>query len=122
MPHTDSLVCVAPTPRLAVVESQAQPDLATLLNSALSRIVALEAQMKSPTPPTAARGKPGRPAVNADIAAFANPRRPGMTWKAIYYAWKREHPHDPRNEELTAEKVRGAWRRHFGGKDKHQLP
>ena len=58
--------------------------------------------------------------VNRDIAVFANERRPGMTWKAIYYAWKREHPNDRRNKELTPERVRDAWRRHFGGKGQRQ--
>jgi hypothetical protein len=88
----------------------------------MKRIADLEALVKSPIPPSASSGKPGRRATNADIAAFANERRPGMVWKAIYYAWKREHPEDPRNDTLTPEKVRGAWRRHFGGKDKKQSP
>ena len=82
----------------------------------MRRIADLEARL---TPaPTAACGKPGRTTVNYDIAAFANERRPGMTWKAIYYAWKREHPADRQNKELTPGGVPGAWRRRFGGKGK----
>jgi hypothetical protein len=95
-----------------------QPNqIVALLSNAMKRIADLEALVKTPGPPSASRGKPGRKAVNADIAAFANERRPGISWKEIYYAWKREHPNDPRNKDLTPERIRGDWRRHYGGKD-----
>ena len=105
-------------PQLAAAESQCGVDFVALLNDAMKRIADLEAKVKTPS---ASRGKPGRKATNADIAAFANERRPETIWKAIYYAWKREHPDDPRNDTLTPERVRDAWRRHFGGKGKTHL-
>ena len=96
-------------------------DVRAILRNALERIADLEAQVRSLQPPAASRGRPGRKTVNGDIAELANERRPGMTWKATYYEWKREHPDDPRNEKLTPEKVRDAWQRHFRGKGKRQF-
>ncbi len=116
-PRTVHSASMLPEQQPAAVESQDGRDFAAMLDAAVKRIADLEAVVKSSRPPPAARGKPGRKPVNADIAAFANERRPGMTWKAIYYAWKREHPNDPRNKDLTPEKVRGDWRRHYNGKD-----
>jgi hypothetical protein len=78
--------------------------------------------MKSQRPTSAPLGKPGCRAKTADIAAFANERRPEMSWKDICCAWKREHSDDPRNKDLTASKVREAWRRHYGDKAKKQFP
>ena len=73
-----------------------------------------------PTGPSRAapadRGKPGRKPCTADIAQFANKRRPGKTWKEICVEWKRQHPNDPRTAKLTLEKVREAWRRYYGSK------
>jgi hypothetical protein len=66
----------------------------------------------------AKRGKPGRKPSTADIARFANERRPGKTWKEIYVEWKRRHPNDPRTATLSWEKVREAWRRHYRDKKK----
>ena len=73
---------------------------------------ALEIAVRRPT-----KGKPGREDTTADIAAYANERKqPGVYWKDICAAWKREHPHDPRGKMLTWQKVREAWRRHYGDK------
>jgi hypothetical protein len=119
MPNADPQTNVPRDPQPVAVSQDGQ-DLASILDAALKRIADLEAVVKSSRSPPADRGKPGCKPVNADIAAFANERRPGMSWKAIYYAWKREHLNDPRNKDLTPEKVRGAWRRHFGGKGQRQ--
>jgi hypothetical protein len=118
MTSTDPLTSLQPATRSPVVEGQASPDIAALLSDAMQRIADLEARVTSLRPPPAARGAGGRPAVNLDIAAFANRHRPAMTWKDICRAWKHEHPHDPRNEKLRAEHVRDAWRRHCGRKGK----
>lgn len=82
-----------------------------LVGDLQKRIAQLEAREKSRGLLPASSGKPGRKTTTADIAAFANGQRPRMTWKEICAAWKRQHPGDQRNGELTAEKVRGAWRR-----------
>ena len=63
-------------PPLAV-ESQGGGDVLALLNDAIRRIAELEAERKSPKPPPASRGKPGRPAVNLDIASFREPAPAG---------------------------------------------
>ena len=112
---------MSPGPPPAGVKSQGSGDSVALLNEALKRIADLEALVKSPRPSSAARGKPGRKATSADIAAFANERRPAMSWKEICCAWKREHPKDPRAKDMNPEKVRDAWRRHFGGKGNKQI-
>jgi hypothetical protein len=114
--HEQTILSAGPPPGPHLAGNPQPDQIMALLQIAMSRIADLEALVKSPRPPAASGGKPGRKAVNADIAAFANERRPGMTWKAIYYAWKREHPNDPRNKDLTPERVRGDWRRHYGGK------
>jgi hypothetical protein len=101
--------------------SQPVRDFVALLDEAMRRIADLETRVTSLRPAPASRGKPGRKTVNGDIAEFANERRPGMTWKEICSAWKREHPDDPRNEKLTPEKVRDAWRRHYGDKQREPL-
>ena len=62
------------------------------------------------------RGKPGRKPSTADIAQFANERRPKLTWKEIYVDWKRQHPNDPRTATITSENIREAWRRYYGKK------
>ena len=92
-------------------------DLAARLDDVLNRLAELENQVKAPhrSPPL---GKPGVKDSTADIADYANERRAGMTWKEICSAWKGEHSNDPRNKKLNREKVREAWRRHFGDKRK----
>jgi hypothetical protein len=101
-----------PGPQPAVVKSQDGQDSVALLNDALKRIADLEALVRSPNSPSALRGKPGRKATTADIAAFANERRLTMSWKGIYYAWKRAHPKDRRNNTLNRPARRSSnWRR-----------
>ena len=61
--------------------------------------------------PWAPPGKPGRNITTADFAEYANERRPGMTWKEICAAWKKDYPSDPRNEGLAGEGFREACKR-----------
>lgn len=59
-------------------------------------------------------GRPGRKTTTADIAEFANARRPQMTWKEIFAEWRRLHPGDERVR--TFEQIRDAVRRRYRGK------
>ena len=73
---------------------------------------AMEIAVRRPT-----GGKLGRDDTTADIAAYANERwQKHMRWKDICSVWKREHPADLRAKTLTSDKVREAWRRHYGDK------
>lgn len=59
----------------------------------------------------AAVGRPGRKNTTADIAEFANARRPHKTWKEILGEWRTAFPDDTR---VTSEKqIQEAWRRHY---------
>ena len=107
-----------PEPPLTAIDNV---EVVKLLADTMQRISDLEVLVKSASSPSAPNGRPGRKDSTADIAAFSNGLRPTMSWKGIYYTWKREHPEDPRNKTLTSEKVRNAWRRHFGGKGKKQI-
>lgn len=94
-------------------------DLAAQLDDALKRLAKLETlakiQRRSPLV-----GKPGIKDSTADIAAYANERRPRLSWKQIYRDWKSDYPDDPRNATLNSEKIREAWRRHYGDKRREQ--
>jgi hypothetical protein len=59
----------------------------------------------------AAIGTPGRKNTTADIAEFANPRRPHKTWKEILGEWRTAFPDDARVK--SAEQIHEAWRRHY---------
>lgn len=53
----------------------------------------------------------GRPNTTADIAEFANSRRPATTWKEIFAEWRQAHPDDDRVED--SEHLRCIWSRHY---------
>lgn len=94
-------------------------DLTNRLEDLTKRIADLEALAKTPRP-SPLLGKPGCKDSTADIAAYGNERRPGMSWKDICNAWKSEHPDDVRSKTLTHHKVREAWRRHYGDKRRRE--
>jgi hypothetical protein len=59
----------------------------------------------------AAVGKAGRKNSTADIAEFANARRPHKTWKEILGEWRTAFPNDTRVK--NAEQIQEAWRRRY---------
>ena len=69
-------------------------------------------QTGKPSMPPALPGKPGRKTITtADLVAYANERRPGITWKDICSGWKKDYPNDLRNKDLTGESFREACKR-----------
>ncbi|NQV25031.1 MAG: hypothetical protein HQ518_11755 [Rhodopirellula sp.] len=55
--------------------------------------------------------KLGRPDTTADIAEFANSRRPIMSWKEIYNEWSDANPDDRRVKNWKH--LRDTWSRHY---------
>lgn len=62
----------------------------------------------------ASKGKAGRKNTTADIAEFANGRRPRKGWKAILGEWRTLYPNDTRVKNW--QQIRDAWRRRYQGK------
>ncbi len=95
-------------------------DIMPIVVAISKRLTKSEAEVRpglvAPAPP----GKPGvRKRAMTQIAAdFANKRRPQKSWKDILAELKRNYSSDPVIQEMTPEKVRGAWRRTYGDKRK----
>ncbi len=62
----------------------------------------------------ASKGKAGRKNTTADIAEFADARRPRKGWKVILGEWRTLYPNDTRVKNW--QQIRDAWRRRYRGK------